>query len=305
MKRKKIFIYIALIATFTVTLTLLPIQFVSAGPPICTVPINDHGFKASIGDGTWWDMPGSVSKGYTLCVDGDPDTDYLIQFADYFSPVTLQCEYFSLYLISSTRSVAELEAYYDARTMPSNFRDYLKNAAQMTQGSNPFAYIDGSTQMLVDAAKHDLVPYDTHMTIPGDYPTGTYTVRGTVWDEAVECQTNVEYKLKISLCLPSSKAAEPEPEPMWERGDKDMVCHSIEVNKDNCFEFVFWWEYKDNNHVKIYDMKGNEVFSIDMPYGKASFEACLDDGMYKVMTFHNDMSIPLQEFYIGKPVPDM
>jgi hypothetical protein len=94
-----------------------------------------------------------------------------------------------------------------------------------------------------------------------------------------------------------------EPEP-WVRGDRHMVCHSIEVNDNNCFEFVFHWEYKDNNWVKIYDLEGNEVFSIDMPYGKASFEACLDDGMYKVMTFHNDMSTPLQEFYIGKPVPE-
>jgi hypothetical protein len=91
----------------------------------------------------------------------------------------------------------------------------------------------------------------------------------------------------------------PEPEP-WVRGDRDMVCYQVWVNDNGCFEFVFWYEYKDNNLVKIYDTKGNEVFSIDMPYGKASFEACLANGTYMVKTFHNDMSEPLQEFLIAK-----
>jgi hypothetical protein len=86
----------------------------------------------------------------------------------------------------------------------------------------------------------------------------------------------------------------------WVRGDRDMVCHTVFVNDDGCFEFVFWYEYADNNHVMIYDEDGNEVFAIDMPYGKASFEACLADGTYTVKTFHTDMSTPLQEFAIGK-----
>ncbi|GAH92568.1 unnamed protein product [marine sediment metagenome] len=67
------------------------------------------------------------------------------------------------------------------------------------------------------------------------------------------------------------------------------------------FEFVFWWEYKNNNWVKIYDMAGNEVFSIDMSYGAANFEASLPDGMYKVKTYHDNWDKPLQEFIIGKP----
>jgi hypothetical protein len=79
-----------------------------------------------------------------------------------------------------------------------------------------------------------------------------------------------------------------------------MTCYQVWVNDNGCFEFVFWYEYKDNNLVKIYDTKGNEVFSIDMPYGKASFEACLANGTYMVKTFHNDMGEPLQEFLIAK-----
>jgi hypothetical protein len=87
--------------------------------------------------------------------------------------------------------------------------------------------------------------------------------------------------------------------------DRDMVCSEVWVNEGGDFEFVFLYEYKDNNWVKIYDMAGNEVFSINMPYGNAHFVASLPDGIYTVKTYHVDMSTPLQEFVIGKPAPDM
>lgn len=89
-------------------------------------------------------------------------------------------------------------------------------------------------------------------------------------------------------------------EQVWVR-DHPMTCYQVWVNKDNNFEFVFWWEYKNNNWVKIYDMKGNEVFTIDMPFGDAHFIANLPDGMYTVKTFHDDFEKPIQEFIIGKP----
>ena len=90
-----------------------------------------------------------------------------------------------------------------------------------------------------------------------------------------------------------------EPEPTQVR-TMPLTCNQVWINEDNCFEFVFWYEYADNNWVKIYNMAGVEVFSIDMPHGKASFEANLPDGMYTVKTFHEAGHI-LQEFVIGKP----
>jgi hypothetical protein len=100
---------------------------------------------------------------------------------------------------------------------------------------------------------------------------------------------------------PKKGGGEAEPvETVWER-DHEMECFQVWINEDNCFEFVFWWEYENNNWVKIYDMAGNEVFSIDMTHGKANFEACLPDGMYTVKTFHNGFEKPIQEFMIGKP----
>ena len=132
----------------------------------------------------------------------------------------------------------------------------------------------------------------------------TYSNEMFGWDvygQVFNCGPGIVSISNNVLC-PSSKAEEAVmEEPMWERGDQKMVCASVWVNDNGCFEFVFFYEYADNNHVMIYDTDGNEVFAIDMPYGKASFEACLGDGTYTVKTFHDDMSTPLQEFTISKP----
>ena len=147
---------------------------------------------------------------------------------------------------------------------------------------------------LVDGARYAIQKIDTDMAIPGDYPTGTYTVQGLV-DKDGGCAATVTYTIIISRCLPGAAVKS-----VWVR-TLPMTCSTVWVNEDGCFEFVFFWEYKNNNWVKIYDMEGNEVFSIDMPYGNPRFEACLDDGMYTVKTFHNDIENPIQEFVIGKP----
>ena len=85
----------------------------------------------------------------------------------------------------------------------------------------------------------------------------------------------------------------------WVR-DHEMTCFQVWINESNNFEFVFWWEYASNNWVKIYEMLGDEVFSIDMAKGDAHFEANLPDGMYTVKTFHTGFETPIQEFVIGK-----
>ncbi len=79
-----------------------------------------------------------------------------------------------------------------------------------------------------------------------------------------------------------------------------MTASQIFVNDDNNFEFIFFWEYKDNNWVQIYDMDWNLVWEIDFKYGRPRFEADLPDGTYTVRTFHEGGKI-IQEFVIGKP----
>jgi hypothetical protein len=81
----------------------------------------------------------------------------------------------------------------------------------------------------------------------------------------------------------------------------DLVCQRVWVNEKGNFQFVFWYAYRDNNWVKIYDMNGKEVYSINMPYDNPQFEVSLPDGMYTVKTFSIDQTKPIQTFIIGKP----
>jgi hypothetical protein len=81
----------------------------------------------------------------------------------------------------------------------------------------------------------------------------------------------------------------------------DLVCQRVWVNEKGNFQFIFWYAYRDNNWVKIYDMNGKEVYSINMPYDNPQFEVPLPDGMYTVKTFSIDQTTPIQTFVIGKP----
>jgi hypothetical protein len=101
----------------------------------------------------------------------------------------------------------------------------------------------------------------------------------------------VEYEKK-----PAAHA--PHVEPVWVR-DSEMKCKQVWVNEDNKFQLSFIYPYKDNNWVKIYDMNGKEVFSIDMPYDNPNIIVDLPDGMYTVKTFSDQLE-PIQTFVIGK-----
>jgi|GEM_PF-1901518 len=79
-----------------------------------------------------------------------------------------------------------------------------------------------------------------------------------------------------------------------------LTCWQIYVNEEGNFEFIFWWEYANNNWVSIYDTQGNLVYLEDFPYGNPVVEVDLTSGMYTVKTFHEAGKI-LQEFAIGKP----
>ena len=87
-------------------------------------------------------------------------------------------------------------------------------------------------------------------------------------------------------------------EPVWVR-TMPMTCYRVWINGDNKFQLSFIYPYRDNNWVKIYDMSGKEVFSIDMPYDNPNIIVDLPNGMYTVKTF-NDQPEPIQTFIIGK-----
>ena len=82
-----------------------------------------------------------------------------------------------------------------------------------------------------------------------------------------------------------------------------MTCYRVWINEDNSFQFLFWYPYKNNNWVRIYDMEGKMVFEVDLPWDDPNLVVDLPDGMYTVKTYH-DSAEPIQEFVIGKPAPD-
>ena len=79
----------------------------------------------------------------------------------------------------------------------------------------------------------------------------------------------------------------------------DMTCYRVWINENGNFQFIFWYPYRDNNWVRIYDASGKLVFEIDMPYDDPNLIVSLPDGVYTVKTFH-DHPEPLQTFIIGK-----
>ncbi len=87
-------------------------------------------------------------------------------------------------------------------------------------------------------------------------------------------------------------------QPVWVRVTP-MTCWQVWINEDNDFQFIFWYPYKDNNWVRIYDMEGDMVYEVDLPKSDPNLTVDLPDGFYMVKTFHHDTL--LQEFLIGKP----
>ncbi len=87
-------------------------------------------------------------------------------------------------------------------------------------------------------------------------------------------------------------------ETQWVR-TMPMTCWQVWINEDNDFQFIFWYPYKDNNWVRIYDMEDNMVYEVDLPLNDPNLIVDLPDGFYMVKTFHHDTM--LQEFLIGKP----
>jgi len=159
-------------------------------------------------------------------------------------------------------------------------------------GQSYSLYVEWYEEGIVENAKEEDCGYQELSGSGSD----TYTEDGT------ECTRNYDWELEgwheQSCPGPAKKAVEPEPPKVWVR-DHDMTCFKVWVNEEGNFEFVFWWEYKNNNHVQIYDMADSLVWETDFKYGDSNFEACLPDGMYTVKTFHEAGHI-LQEFVIGK-----
>ena len=97
----------------------------------------------------------------------------------------------------------------------------------------------------------------------------------------------------------AAAAAAPYVEPIWIRPGP-MVCRNVWVNENGNFQFIFWYPYRDNNWVRIYEMSGKMVYEVDMPYDNPNLIVDLPNGMYTVKTFTVGSTEPIQTFIIGK-----
>lgn len=169
-------------------------------------------------------------------------------------------------------------------------------------GATALDDVDGDITDSIDIVN----PVDT--STAGTY-TITYNVSDAEGNKAIEVTRTVivseeeEPENGNGDEEPENGNGEPEPEPEEEkvviRRTHPMTCYQIYVNDDGHFEFVFWWEYANNNWVSIYDMEGNLVYIVDFPHGRPTVTVDLPDGMYTVQTFHEGGKV-LQEFVIGK-----
>lgn len=164
---------------------------------------------------------------------------------------------------------------------------------------DPFTVkLNGSTIISIDA-------HDAGINV--DIIAG-HTVKGTGW-KTKSAEVNPGDTIIILFYLEDTEDGQLDSaaildnfkweEPVWVR-TQEMTCKRVWINEDNNFQFSFIYPYANNNWVKIYDVAGNLVYEIDMPYYNPNIIVDLPDGMYKVKTFHDQVA-SIQEFMIGKP----
>jgi len=135
-------------------------------------------------------------------------------------------------------SAADLKAYYAARGVPDPYLAYLNGAAD---GLNPFVYINGSTVKLVDGAKYFVQSADVDMTVPDNFPLGTYTVEGKIADMA---GNETAVKLILIVTNPNDPPAFVETDPhavtMSEDGDPTAFSLILHVVDPDPMETLTW-----------------------------------------------------------------
>jgi hypothetical protein len=130
---------------------------------------------------------------YKFISDGNPMEYYI----DYIGNVTdddLKDKLFPLYLVDSTVSSDDLNAYYEARGVPEPYLTYLKKAVE---GKQPYAYLNGANEEFVDGARYKILKIISPMAIPGDFPEGTYTIVGKVQKEIKASPTIFTFTLIV------------------------------------------------------------------------------------------------------------
>jgi hypothetical protein len=157
-------------------------------------------------------MEGNLQDGFVLYTDRNANTDYSIRFNETITPdPQLLDTPYPLYLTSAdllpattASATFQLQNYYNQRNIPAPFLNYLLNALPGSANQNAFAFItreqpaDDVYVFLADGAKTTILSADQQysMTIPGDFPLGTYYINGP---EAVD-RVSLKLIIRSNYC---------------------------------------------------------------------------------------------------------
>jgi hypothetical protein len=168
--------------------------FVSTGTALAAdtrhPALNVSGFTAN-------GVPMALSGGaYVLNTNGNANSHYAIQFSSgSAASENLKAEAVELKLLPVSGQTASLQSYYSVN-YPAAYESFFKDVAG---GNKPFAYIEtnGTAAIkILDGAQKYLANISTDMSVPGNYPIGTYTLTGTIHDLALN-STVVTYTFKV------------------------------------------------------------------------------------------------------------
>jgi hypothetical protein len=237
-------------------------------------------------------MQGNLEKGFLLNEDGDSSRESLIQFSqNTLTNDELKDEMFELYLINYSEKIEDLKNYYDNRGTPEPFLSYLKNASE---GILPFAYINGEDLSLVDGARYSLLNVKTDMAIPGDYPTGIYTIQGEI-ESIYGVKNLIEFKLIINNLTIKNYS-----EPSCMFADDNIT---LGVNIDSSWQIdsvEFIYSNNGTNYTKSYSEKSGERYSYTIPAEELIGEEIIYWQVKAKDSFGHVYFGELKEFYLYK-----
>ena len=230
----------------------------------------------------------------TVSFDGDLTTANTYFRPNYFYSGSDTFSYFAKALVPDTDGVYSIEV---VGVNPGNMDTTMFLYEDCFEKNDPIKNLVAADD---DGAGGWLSKIDWPMKAGRKYVVVISTSMGSDPLGHVDCEATgpgaVTTSNKVKCFLPANV----EEEPAWVR-PMPMTCWQVWINKNNNFQFVFWYPYKDNNWVRIYDMEGNMVYEVDISLNNPHILVDLPDGMYTVKTFNDDPETPLQEFIIGKP----
>ena len=145
--------------------------------------VSDFGMVSSL-DGQSWDaLVGSYANGFNLCPDGNSQTHYMLNVANFSANVALEANEMNEFFLDVTSVGTDYYPYWANRGVDANATGGWEAIMwQIINGNAPIAYLvfDGTDYMLVDGLQYQYAQQVLPLVLPGDYPHANYKFDGTL-----------------------------------------------------------------------------------------------------------------------------